>query len=203
MPLKTVLHVGPGHPKSGAKLPSGFQAQTWQEIRLDIDPANQPDIIGSMQDMHAVADESMNAVYSAHNIEHVHAFEVPQVLKEFLRVLKPEGFLVITCPDLQAVCTLVVQDKLTDPCVSLTRRSDHALGHPLRPRTSPGCRCHHYMAHKCGFTLRSLTLALQEAGFQTMAGKRRLHAFSLWMIACKSVVDEAEIRRLAGELLPD
>ncbi|WP_353740161.1 hypothetical protein [Desulfonatronum lacustre] len=38
----------------------------------------------------------MNAVYSAHNIEHVHAFEVPQVLKEFLRVLKRSGH--VRCP---------------------------------------------------------------------------------------------------------
>lgn len=106
MPTKTVLHVDPGHPKSGAKLPLGFQAEAWQEIRLDIDPANKPDIIGSMLDMQAVADASMDALYSAHNIEHVHAFEVPKVLQEFLRVLKPEGFLLVTCPDLQAVCAL-------------------------------------------------------------------------------------------------
>lgn len=202
MSLKTVLHVGPGHPKSGAKLPLGFQIQPWQEVRLDINPANQPDIIGSMLNMQAVAAASMDAVYSAHNIEHVHAFEVPKVLQEFLRVLKPEGFLVVTCPDLQAVCALVAQDKLTDPAYQSPAGPitplDILYGHG--PALAAG---HHYMAHKCGFTLKSLTQALQEAGFQSMAGKRRLHAFSLWMIACKSVVDEAETRRLAGEFLPE
>ncbi len=202
MSHRTVLHVGPGHPKSGARLPLGFSAETWREIRLDIDPANQPDIIGSMLDMHAVADESMNAVYSAHNIEHVHAFEVPQVLQEFLRVLKPEGFLVITCPDLQAVCALVAHDKLTDPAY-------HSPAGPITPldilygHGAALAAGHYYMAHKCGFTLKSLTQALQDTGFQTIAGKRRLQALSLWMLACKLVKDEAEIRRLAGEFLPN
>ena len=60
-----------------------------------------------MLDMAAVQSESMDALYSAHNIEHVYAHEVPVVLTEFLRVLKPTGYLVITCPDLQTVCALV------------------------------------------------------------------------------------------------
>jgi hypothetical protein len=96
---------------------------------------------------------------------------------------------------------LVAQDKLTDPAY-------HSPAGPITPldilygHGAALAAGHHYMAHKCGFTLKSLTLALQDAGFQTMAGKRRLHAFSLWMIACKSVVDEAEIRKLAGEYLP-
>ena len=32
-------------------------------------------------DMAAVADEGVDALYSAHNLEHVHAYEVPVVLK--------------------------------------------------------------------------------------------------------------------------
>jgi len=202
MPIKTVLHVGPGHPKSGAKLPPGFQTQDWREIRLDIEPANQPDIIGSMLDMQAVADAYVDAVYSAHNIEHVHAFEVPKVLQEFLRVLKPEGFLVITCPDLQAVCALVAQDKLTDPAY-------HSPAGPITPldilygHGAALAAGHHYMAHKCGFTLKSLTQALQNSGFQTIAGKRRTRGLDLWMIACKSLMDEENLRNLAGIFLPE
>ena len=91
MHAKTILHVGPGHRNNGAKLPAAFQGSDWQEIRLDIDPTNEPDIVGSMLDMAAVADASVDAIYSAHNIEHVYAHEVPLVLKEFLRVLKPDG----------------------------------------------------------------------------------------------------------------
>jgi predicted SAM-dependent methyltransferase len=38
----------------------------------------------------------MDALYSSHNIEHVFAHEVVPTLKEFRRVLKPDGFVVIT-----------------------------------------------------------------------------------------------------------
>ena len=82
---------------------------------MDIDAGNEPDIVGSMLDMAAVHSGSVDAIYSAHNIEHVYTHEVPVVLKEFLRVLKPDGFLVITCPDLQAAAQMIADDK---PCMA-------------------------------------------------------------------------------------
>ena len=157
---KTILHVGPGHRRSGAKLPAAFQGNDWKEIRLDIDPGNEPDSIGSMLDMAAVADASVDAIYSAHNIEHVHAHEVSQVLKEFFRVLKPDGFLVVTCPDLQSVCQLVAEDKLSE--VAYTSQAgpitplDIIYGHVASLVTG-----YHYMAHKTGFTLKTLIQALE------------------------------------------
>ena len=57
----------------------------------------------------------MDAVWSSHNVEHLYPHEVPVALAEFRRVLKPEGFAIVTCPDLQAVAELVAQDKLTQP----------------------------------------------------------------------------------------
>lgn len=67
-----------------------------------------------MTDMSQVKDASVDALFSSHNIEHLYPHEVPVALAEFKRVLKPGGFVVITCPDLQAVCALVAEDKLTD-----------------------------------------------------------------------------------------
>jgi Methyltransferase domain len=65
--------------------------------------------------MSAVADKSVDAIFSSHNIEHVYPHEVAQVLNEFLRVLSDDGFVVLTCPDLQAVCEFVAADKLLEP----------------------------------------------------------------------------------------
>ncbi|CAK0781748.1 hypothetical protein CCP4SC76_7930005 [Gammaproteobacteria bacterium] len=123
------------------------------------------------------------------------------VLGEFHRVLKPEGFLVVTCPDLQTVCALVAEDKLTDtayqsPAGPITPL-DILYGHGAALAAG-----HHYMAHKCGFTLKTLTQALQAAGFQTIAGKRRARGLDLWMVASKRVMDEATMRGLAGKVLP-
>lgn len=198
---KTILHVGPGHRQNGAKLPTIFQNKDWQEVRIDIDPANQPDIIGSMLDMSAVKSHSMDALYSAHNIEHVYAHEVPVVLAEFLRVLKPNGYLVITCPDLQTVCALVADDKLTDAAYNaqagIITPLDILYGHG--PALAAG---HSYMAHRCGFTLKTLTTALQSAGFKTIAGKRRINGLDLWAVATKDTMAEPELRTLAGSILP-
>lgn len=198
---RTILHVGPGHRKNGAKLPAVFQGNDWREIRLDIDPANEPDIVGSMLDMAAVADASVDAIYSAHNIEHVYAHEVPQVLKEFLRVLKPDGFLVVTCPDLQTVCQLVAEDKLgdaayTSPAGPITPL-DILYGHGAAVAAG-----HHYMAHKTGFTLKTLTQDLHTAGFAASAGKRRMRGLDLWVVASKGPMEEAALRELAGKVLP-
>jgi len=201
MSAKTVLHVGPGHRRNGARLPAVFQTPEWREIRLDIDPINEPDIVGSILDMAAVADVSVDAIYSAHNIEHVYAHEVPLVLKEFLRVLKPDGFLVITCPDLQTVCALVADDRLTDvsyqsPAGPITPL-DILYGHGTALAAG-----HHYMAHKCGFTLKTLMTVLRAAGFQNTAGKRRIKGLDLWVVASKSQVMEAALRELAARVLP-
>lgn len=202
MHAKTILHVGPGHRNNGAKLPAAFLSSEWQEIRLDIDPANEPDIVGSMLDMAAVADASVDAIYSAHNIEHVYAHEVPQVLKEFLRVLKPDGFLVVTCPDLQTVCQLVAEDKLSDAAYTSQAGPitplDILYGHGAALATG-----HHYMAHKTGFTLKTLTQALHAAGFATSAGKCRLRGLDLWAVASKGPMEESTLRELAGKVLPE
>ena len=40
--------------------------------------------------MSAVADKSVDAIFSSHNIEHVYPHEVEKVLKEFLRVLSDD-----------------------------------------------------------------------------------------------------------------
>jgi len=89
--MKTFLHVGCG-PKRKDQTTRGFNTPDWQEVRLDIDPAAQPDIVGTMLDMSAVASESVETLFSSHNIEHLYPHEVPVALQEFLRVLKPNGF---------------------------------------------------------------------------------------------------------------
>ena len=116
-------------------------------------------------------------------------------------MLSPEGFAVITCPDLQSVCALVADDKLGDAAYSSPAGPitplDILYGHGAALAAG-----HHYMAHKCGFTLKTLTAALQAAGFQSIAGKRRTRGFDLWLVASKSAMDEAAMRELAGRVLP-
>ncbi len=171
------LHVGCG-PQSQFGTP--FADKAWNEIRLDIDSSVRPDVVGTMTDMAAVGDCAVDAVYSSHNIEHLYPHEVPIALEEFRRVLKPEGFVLITCPDLQSVCRLVAENKLCDPAyesgIGPITPLDILYGH--RASLQAG---NLYMAHRCGFTAKVLGETLRQAGFLS-AVKSRPRAFDLWAI---------------------
>ena len=112
-PGQKLLHVGCGHSRKKDAGP-GFQSDEWTEIRLDIDPAVEPDIIGSILDMSAVPSESVDAVFSSHTLEHLYAHELPVALKEMRRVLKPDGFMLSTVPDLQSAARMIAEDRLFD-----------------------------------------------------------------------------------------
>ena len=191
---KTVLYVGCGPDHVLGK--HGFDAEGWREIRLDIDPECAPDLVGSMTDLSAVADESMNAVYSSHNIEHLHPQEVPVALKEFLRVLHPEGTLVLTCPDLQSVCALVAQDKLLEPAYHTGTGMpiaplDILYGH--RPSLAAGKP---YMAHNCGFTARTLAGSLKSAGFSAVGVLGHKESFALYAVATRQKLEDEALKAL-------
>jgi ubiquinone/menaquinone biosynthesis C-methylase UbiE len=192
--MKTFLHVGCG-PKRKEQTTAGFA--DWTELRFDIDESVQPDLVGTMTNMSSVSTESVDAVFSSHNIEHLYPHEVPVALSEFLRVLNPDGFAVITCPDLQAVCALVAEDKLTEPAYTSPAGPiaplDILYGH--RP---PMARGNLYMAHRCGFTEKVLCRTLQAAGFKSVASKKRgAPYFDLWALATKADLKEEELQLLA------
>lgn len=200
--MKSILHIGCG-PKRKVHTTRGFNTTQWSEIRLDIDPSVDPDVTGTMTDMSAVASESVDAIYSSHNIEHLYPHEVPLALAEFLRVLKPDGFFVVTCPDLQSVCQLVAEDKLTDAAYSSPAGPitpiDILYGH--RPAMANG---NLFMAHRCGFTQKVLDGTLRASGFQTVATMSRGYApfFDLFALASKCARAEAEMVEMASLHLP-
>jgi predicted SAM-dependent methyltransferase len=194
--MKTFLHVGCGHKRKDRTTKA---LSSWNELRFEIDESVQPDLVGTMTDMSSVSSESVDAVFSSHNIEHLYPHEVPVALSEFLRVLKPDGFAVITCPDLQAVCALVAEDKLTEPAYTSPAGPiaplDILYGH--RP---PMARGNLYMAHRCGFTQKVLNGTLQASGFKSVATTARGYPyFDLWAVASKEELPEAQMQALAIE----
>ena len=201
MNTKKLLHVGCGS-KDKNKTTEGFKDEHWHEVRYDIDSSVDPDIVGSMMNMEAIEDGFFDAVFSSHNIEHLYPHEVPVALGEFNRVLKDDGFVVITCPDLQSVSELIAEDKLTEaaynsPAGPITPL-DILYGH--RASLQQG---HHYMAHKCGFTLKVLMGTLRAASFVKVAGLKRGHPFyDLWVVASKANLEEKQLRNLALSHFP-
>jgi ubiquinone/menaquinone biosynthesis C-methylase UbiE len=180
--IKTVLHVGCSQ-ANPAKLHKTFRTGAWREIRLDIDRNVQPDIVASITEMGPVAGASVDAVWSSHNLEHLYPHEVERALREFCRVLKADGFALITLPDLRRVAELIVQDKLDDPAyvspAGPITPLDMLYGH--RASLAKG---NLFMAHHTGFTAKTLGQALIRAGFAEAKVKRD-DSFNLWAIGYK------------------
>jgi len=122
-------------------------------------------------------------------------------MKEFLRVLKPEGFAVITCPDLQAAAQMIAEDKLMETAYQSQAGPVTPFDIVYSHRQFTG-RDKPFMAHHCGFTLKVLIGTLKANGFQAVAGLRRPAAFDLWVVATKGAMADAELRILAGKVLP-
>jgi predicted SAM-dependent methyltransferase len=195
------LHVGCG-PQHKNQTTRGFAAEQWREVRLDINPAVNPDIVGTLQDMSAVESGSMDAIYSSHNIEHLYPHEVPLALAEFRRVLKPGGFVVVTCPDLQSVCALIAEDKLTDTAYESPAGPIAPIDilYGYRPQMAAG---NLFMAHRCGFTQKVLAGTLQAAGFSSIITMCRQHpCYDLWALSTVRPMEETDLRKLAQDHFP-
>ncbi len=175
---RTVLHVGCGAPDP-AKLPAAFfPVGAWSEMRLDIDPGVAPDIIASITDMPMVPAASVDAVWSAHNLEHLAAHEVPLALSEFHRVLAPGGFVLVTMPDLQQVASLIAEGRLEDAAYMSAMGPIAPLDmlYGYRPAIAAG---NSFMGHRTGFVAATLQTHLERAGFQQVRVQRDGH-FALW-----------------------
>lgn len=194
-----LLHVGCGSARKQHL--RGFSGEDWREIRLDADASAEPDILGTMTDLSAVPDAAVDAIFSSHGIEHLYWHEVPVALAEFHRVLAPQGFLLVTCPDLQAAAAMIAEDRVFDPAYESAAGTitPFDIVFSYRPFVARNPR---WMAHHCGFTLSVLDAVLAEAGFVSRFGGRRPAAFDLWMLASKVQRSEEEWKAISARYFP-
>lgn len=159
---KAFLHVGCG--QKHTNLPPNLKQPGWKEVRLDIDPSVEPDIINDIRDMNKVVTCSFDLLYSPHNLEHLNSHDVPTALSEFYRVLKPGGHVQIIVPNLLEVAKLIISKGLETPLT---------IGNagPLCPidiifgMRSWIANGNNFMCHKTGFTPDTLHDKLSTAGF--------------------------------------
>ncbi len=86
-----VLDLGPGKWKAWPHFCSVDNFDEWY------DGTWRPDILGDVTDLSMFADNSWDAVFSSHVLEHLDDTEA--VLREWWRVIKPGGHLVLYLPD--------------------------------------------------------------------------------------------------------
>ena len=183
---------GPGGPRS---LHGCFTGAGWSPVRLDVNPDCRPDYVGSVTDMRVhFGDAMFDAVWSSHALEHLYAHEVPRALAEFRRVLRPQGFALVTCPDLEAVAELIIERGLDfeayrAPAGPITVH-DMIFGHTRSIMAGDA-----FMSHKTGFTRDSLGRAALEAGFAA-AHIGRGDRLDLWGVLLMRDTDTSWLERV-------
>lgn len=160
--MKKVLHAGCGFKETGI-LSHEFNKEEWEEIRYDINPIVEPDFVGSITNMDVFSDNSFDAVYSYHNLEHVNNFEIDTVLNEFKRVLKPKGLIFVVVPDILMDLQNLIEGKIEETIFTVPKGNVTTLS--LLYGFDPEVKDNEFMLHKTGFTKQRLLDKLNKIGF--------------------------------------
>lgn len=174
-----------------------FDSQHWEEVRMDADTSVSPDVLSGLLDMAMLEDASFDAVFTSHSLERMYAHQVGEALTNIFRVLKEDGYVVITCADIQSACSLVAEDKLLEAAYDSPAGTIAPIDilYGFRPALAAG---YERYACKCGFTSRALMGTLNQAGFRSQWVARNPHTFTLAAIASKQEKPEDLLKQLAG-----
>ncbi|BCX12980.1 MAG: hypothetical protein KatS3mg067_1918 [Thermosynechococcus sp.] len=118
---------------------------------VHIDAIDYPhvDHVATIDNLSFIADDSVDLIYNCHVLEHFKRRDVPRVLKEWHRVLKPGGVLRISVPDFAQICKVYRRFGKLDLVIGpLFGRQDYL-----------------YNIHYNVFDFDSLSRNLTEAGF--------------------------------------
>lgn len=161
---RRVLNVG----GNNRDIPIPAQYAGWEHHLLDIDPRGKPDLVCDARELESSEAGVYDAIYCAHNLEHYLHHEARRVLLGFLHVLKDDGFADIRVPDIGQVMRHCVQhdldldDALYAPPGGPIMVRDVLWGYGKQIEFSGN----DYFAHKTGFSPRTLTRFLEQAGFE-------------------------------------
>ncbi len=197
------LHVGCGLKRKDTTTPV-FNTDEWEEFTIDIDPSCKTDFIGSMTNLSMIEDETFDAIYSSHNIEHLYIHEALVAVKEFNRVLKKTGYVMIICPDLITTCEEIIKK---GPYAPLYYTKDFKTGelkkdsyvsgidilYGWRPALQNG---NYFMAHKSGYDEKALISLFTKNNFKNVWSTTRKKFFDIQLIAFKG-----DVKKEIGENL--
>jgi predicted SAM-dependent methyltransferase len=141
------------------------RAEGW-EI-LDALPGPHVDHVGNARDLSRFPDSHFEAVYASHVLEHFdYQGELLQTLREWGRVLKPEGSLYVSVPDLTILCELF-----------LNSQQLNGKDRFMVMRMMFGGHINEYDYHLVGLNVEFLASYLSQAGF---VNARRVRSFQLF-----------------------
>lgn len=82
-------------------------------VNCDLEAKPGIDIVGNARDLGALPDASFDVVRASHLLEHFYLNEAPALIREWTRVLRPGGTLMVCVPDFRGV----VRDYLDNPFI--------------------------------------------------------------------------------------
>jgi SAM-dependent methyltransferase len=117
-----------------------------------------PDVLCDLHALKPFKDDSADEILAVHVVEHFWRWEVAGVLREWLRVLRPGGSMVLECPNLAAACEAFLADPGAGALPGREGQrtmwvfyGDPAWRDPL-------------MVHRWGYTPKSLAALMTEVG---------------------------------------
>ena len=121
-----------------------------------------PDVQCDIRSLSVFEDNSSDEILAVHVVEHFWRWEVVDVLREWVRVLKPGGKLILECPNLKSACEEFLRNEKSG-----------ALPGPEGQRTmwvfygDPKWK-DPLMVHRWGYTPQSLAQVMHEAGLSNL-----------------------------------
>jgi SAM-dependent methyltransferase len=123
-------------------------------INIDLHTKNKVDLRADVKDLSMFEDNSVDEIFNSHLIEHFDFYDGLKAMKEWYRVLKPGGKLIVECPDLLGVCKLLLEIPVEE--------------HPKYYAQLFGCPWVPGHAHLFGYSKPQLRWTFETIGFKNL-----------------------------------
>lgn len=111
-------------------------------------------------ELDSIASNTVGLIESHHMIEHLSFADCRKAVREWHRVLRPGGLLILTYPDITGICLRWLKNKLLHRLVPRREKMEYTLRMMVGSQEHPG------MYHKSAFDREGMHRLLESAAFR-------------------------------------